>query len=37
MKVAVADGDVVVTVPDAREHVPVMQEADIAASPSPMR
>ena len=33
IKVAVADGDVVVTVPDAREHVPVMQEADITASP----
>ena len=33
IKVAVADGDVVVTVPDAREDVPVMQEADITASP----
>jgi len=33
MKVAVSDGDVIVTVPDAREHVPVMQESDISASP----
>ena len=33
MKVAVADGDVIVTVPDAREHVPVMQESDISVSP----
>ena len=33
VKVAVTDGDVVITVPDAREHVPVMQEADITASP----
>ena len=30
IKVAVADGDVVITVPDAREHVPVMQEVEIA-------
>ena len=37
MKVAVSGGDVVVTVPDAREHVPVMPEANIAAAPSPMR
>ena len=33
MKVAVSDGDVIVTVPDAREQVPVMQESDISASP----
>jgi nitrite reductase/ring-hydroxylating ferredoxin subunit len=33
VKVAVADGDVVVTVPDQREHVPVMQESDISVSP----
>ena len=33
MKVAVSDGDVIVTVPDAREHVPVMQESDISVSP----
>ena len=33
IKVAVSDGDVIVTVPDAREHVPVMQEADISVSP----
>ena len=33
MKVAVSDGDVIVTVPDARVQVPVMQESDIAASP----
>jgi nitrite reductase (NADH) small subunit len=33
MKVAVSDGDVVVTVPDARERVPVMQETDISVSP----
>ena len=33
IKVAVADGDVVISVPDAREHVPVMQEADISVSP----
>ena len=33
IKVAVAGGDVVLTVPDAREHVPVMQESDIAVSP----
>ena len=32
IKVAVSDGDVVITVPDAREHVPVMQEADISVS-----
>ena len=30
MKVAVTDGDVIVTVPDAREQTPVMQEADIS-------
>jgi nitrite reductase (NADH) small subunit len=33
IKVAVSDGDVIVTVPDSREHVPVMQEAEISASP----
>jgi nitrite reductase/ring-hydroxylating ferredoxin subunit len=33
IKVADADGDIVITVPDAREHVPVMQEADITAAP----
>ena len=33
IKVAVVDGDVMITVPDSREHVPVMQEADITASP----
>jgi hypothetical protein len=33
MKVAVSDGDVIVTVPDAREHVPVMSESDISVSP----
>ena len=33
MKVAVADGDVIVTVPDARERVPVMAESDISVSP----
>jgi len=33
MKVAVTDGDVIVTVPDAREHTPVMQESDISVSP----
>ena len=33
MKVAVADGDVIITVPDAREHVPVTSEIDITASP----
>jgi nitrite reductase/ring-hydroxylating ferredoxin subunit len=33
MTVAVSGGDVIVTVPDAREHVPVMQEADISVSP----
>ena len=33
IKVAVSDGDVIVTVPDAREHVPVMQESDISVSP----
>ena len=32
IKVAVNDGDVVITVPDAREHVPVMQESDISVS-----
>jgi nitrite reductase/ring-hydroxylating ferredoxin subunit len=30
MKVAVTAGDVVVTVPDAREPVPVTQNADIS-------
>ena len=30
MKVAVSDGDVIVTVPDARENTPVMQDADIS-------
>jgi nitrite reductase/ring-hydroxylating ferredoxin subunit len=33
IKVAVTDGDVIITVPDAREHVPVMQESDISVSP----
>ena len=33
IKVAVSGGDVILTVPDAREHVPVMQEADISVSP----
>jgi nitrite reductase/ring-hydroxylating ferredoxin subunit len=33
MKVAVSDGDVIITVPDAREHVPVMSESDISVSP----
>jgi nitrite reductase/ring-hydroxylating ferredoxin subunit len=33
MKVAVAGGDVIVTVPEAREAVPVMAEANIAAAP----
>ena len=33
IKVAVADGDVVISVPDAHEKVPVMQEADISVSP----
>jgi nitrite reductase/ring-hydroxylating ferredoxin subunit len=32
IKVAVSDGDVILTVPDAREHVPVMQESDISVS-----
>jgi nitrite reductase/ring-hydroxylating ferredoxin subunit len=32
IKVAVSGGEVVLTVPDARERVPVMQEADISAS-----
>jgi nitrite reductase/ring-hydroxylating ferredoxin subunit len=32
IKVAVSDGDVIVTVPDVRENVPVMQEADISVS-----
>jgi nitrite reductase/ring-hydroxylating ferredoxin subunit len=32
IKVAVTGGDVVITVPDAREHVPVTQEADISAT-----
>jgi nitrite reductase/ring-hydroxylating ferredoxin subunit len=31
IKVTVLDGDVMITVPDAREHVPVTQEADISA------
>ena len=30
VKVAVVAGDVVITVPDAREQTPVMQEADIS-------
>ncbi len=30
IKVAVNDGDVVISVPDAREQVPVMQDADIS-------
>jgi nitrite reductase (NADH) small subunit len=33
VKVAVAGGEVILTVPDARERVPVMQEADITVSP----
>ena len=33
IRIAVSDGDVIVTVPDAREHVPVMQESDISVSP----
>ncbi len=33
IKVAVVDGDVMIIVPDAREHVPVTQEADITVSP----
>jgi nitrite reductase (NADH) small subunit len=33
MKVALSDDDVIVTVPDAREHVPVMAESDISVSP----
>jgi nitrite reductase (NADH) small subunit len=33
MKVAVSGGDVIVTVPGAREHVPVMPESDISVSP----
>ena len=32
IKVAVSGGDVILTVPDAREHVPVMQESDISVS-----
>ena len=33
IKVAVSGGEVVLTVPDVREHVPVMQESDISVSP----
>jgi nitrite reductase/ring-hydroxylating ferredoxin subunit len=33
IKVAVVDADVMIIVPDAREHVPVTQEADITVSP----
>lgn len=33
IKVAVSGGDVVLTVPDARERMPVMQESDISVSP----
>ena len=33
IKVAVTGGEVVITVPDTREHVPVMQESDISVSP----
>lgn len=33
IKVSVSDGDVVIAVPEAREHVPVMQEADITVAP----
>ena len=33
MKVAVSDGDVIVTVPDAREQMPVTPEVDISVSP----
>lgn len=36
MKVAVSDGDVIVTVPDAREHVPVVPETDISVSAGPV-
>ncbi len=32
IKVEVTDGDVVITVPDAREQVPVMQEGEIAVA-----
>ena len=32
IKVAVSDGDVVISVPDAREATPVMQEADISVA-----
>lgn len=32
IKVAVTGGEVILTVPDAREHVPVTQESDVAAS-----
>jgi nitrite reductase/ring-hydroxylating ferredoxin subunit len=35
IKVAVSGGEVVLTVPDAREHVPVMQESDISVSSAP--
>ena len=33
IKIAVTGGDVVLTVPDTREHVPVMQETDISVRP----
>ena len=33
IKLAVSGGDVIITVPDARENVPVMQEADISVAP----
>jgi nitrite reductase/ring-hydroxylating ferredoxin subunit len=33
VKVAMVDGEVMITVPDAREHVPVTPEADITVSP----
>jgi nitrite reductase/ring-hydroxylating ferredoxin subunit len=32
IKVAVADGDVIVTVPDQREHVPIVPETDISVT-----
>jgi len=32
IKVAVSDGDVIVTVPEPREHVPTMAESDISVS-----
>jgi nitrite reductase/ring-hydroxylating ferredoxin subunit len=32
IKIAVSGGEVILTVPDAREHVPVMQESDISVA-----